>query len=57
MTRSDRIPFAGGWEWDAFTRWRKVMSWRAGALAYVKRGYRRRARRAAAAEIRREAAL
>ena len=40
-----RIPLKDGTEYDAFSRWRKVMGWKAGTLKAVKNGYRRRQRR------------
>jgi chloramphenicol 3-O-phosphotransferase len=41
-----RIPMISGDEWDALTRWRQYRRWPAGVRAKVKRGYRRRERRA-----------
>jgi hypothetical protein len=41
-----REPLRGGDEHDAFTRWRKVVAWRRGALRAVKRRFARRVRRA-----------
>ncbi|MCR4330293.1 MAG: hypothetical protein NUV49_00160 [Patescibacteria group bacterium] len=40
-----KIPMSNGDEFDAFTNWRKVLKWRSGERASVKRGYRRRVRR------------
>lgn len=34
-------------EYDALTRWRKYLSWRAGERAAIKAGYNRRQRRIA----------
>ena len=42
-----RIPMRTGDEYDALTPWRKVLHWRAGERARIKRGYRRRERRIA----------
>jgi hypothetical protein len=39
------VPMRTGDEFDALTRWRKVLPWRAGARAKIKRLYRRRERR------------
>jgi hypothetical protein len=41
-------------EYDAFTRWRRRVIWRAGEVAKIKRRYRRRERRAAVRAIRAE---
>ena len=46
-----RIPMRTGDEYDALTRWRKVLPWRAGERARIKRLYRRRERRTAQREI------
>lgn len=45
-----------GDEYDVFTKWRRYMAWtkKPGATARVKRGARRRERREAKTEIRRE---
>ena len=40
-----RIPLRSGGEYDALTRWRRVLHWRAGERRYWKRQYRRRERR------------
>jgi hypothetical protein len=45
MTAGHREPLKGGDEWDAFTRWRRVVSWARGELARVKRRFARRVRR------------
>ena len=42
-----RIPLNSGDEYDALTRWRRVLYWRAGQRAAIKRRYRRRERRLA----------
>ncbi len=47
-----RIPLRGGDEYDALTRWRKVLIWRAGERARIKRRYRRRERHAARLAVR-----
>jgi hypothetical protein len=44
---SQRIPMTSGDEFDAFTGWRRVLSWRAGERKAIKRRYNRRARRVA----------
>jgi hypothetical protein len=35
----------GGAEYDAFTRWKNWISWRAGERKAIKRGFNRRCRR------------
>lgn len=40
-----RIKFRGGYEYDAFTQWRKYYNWKSGALKIIKRGYNRRFRK------------
>lgn len=49
-----RIPMKGGAEMDVFSGWRKVMCYlsRPGFCKWVKRGYNKRARRAAKMELR-----
>ena len=42
-----RIPLTSGDEYDALTRWRRVLRWQAGQRAAIKRRYRRRERRLA----------
>jgi len=49
-----RPPMKGGWEYDAFTSWRRVIVWSRGKLAYIKASYNRRARRHAREAIRRD---
>jgi hypothetical protein len=51
-----RLPFKTGDEYDALTPARRFYAWtqRAGACAEVKRRYRRRERREALVELRRE---
>ncbi len=44
----------GGDEYDAFTAWRKVILWKRGELARIKRGYARRVRREAREQLRRD---
>jgi hypothetical protein len=39
-------PMISGDEFDAMTRTRKLFNWRAGVRSKIKRGYRRRLRRA-----------
>lgn len=46
-----RIPLKDGTEYDAFSRWRRVMGWKAGTLKAVKNAYRRRVRRGARKDI------
>jgi hypothetical protein len=46
------IPLRGGDEYDALTGWRKWLKWRPGERAAIKRGYRRRERKAIKAEVR-----
>lgn len=40
-----RLPLKSGDEYDALTGWRRVLHWRAGQRAAIKRRYRRRERR------------
>lgn len=40
-----REPMKSGDEYDALTRWRKFLRWRAGERAKIKRLFRRRERR------------
>ena len=51
---ADELPLNCGDEYDAFTGWKRVTSWRAGKRARIKRNYRRRCRRAAAMCLRKE---
>ncbi len=46
-----RIPMKSGDEFDALTNWRKVMHFKAGARARIKRRFRRRERRLGKREI------
>ncbi len=46
-----RIPMIDGDEYDALTKWRKVLHFKAGARARIKRRYRRRERRIGKREI------
>lgn len=48
------IPCKGGDEYDAFTGWRRVLSWKAGTLKYIKTKYRKRCRQAAKQAIKQE---
>ena len=41
------IPLKGGDEYDALTRWRRLLRWRPGERKAVKRQYQRRERREA----------
>jgi hypothetical protein len=41
---TERIPLTWD-EYDAFTRWRKVLYWQRGELRKIKRGYNKRVRR------------
>jgi hypothetical protein len=45
------VPTANGEERDAFTGWRRYVSWQHGRLRAVKNSYRRRCRRVAKREI------
>ena len=47
-----RIPMTNGDEYDALTRWRKVLIWRAGERSAIKRRYRRRERHTARWSVR-----
>lgn len=51
--RAHTIPMRGGDEYDALTRWRRFLHWRAGVRRWIKAHYNRRQRRTARAEIRR----
>lgn len=46
-----RIPMKTGDEYDALTRWRKYLNWRAGERKKIKKLYRRRERRQAKREV------
>lgn len=39
------VPLKGGEEYDAFTRWRRFLRWRAGDRRKIKRRFWKRARR------------
>lgn len=41
------LPMSGGDEYDAFSGWRRVLTWRAGDRKKIKRRYNRRVRRVA----------
>lgn len=45
-------PLKSGDEWDAFTRWRRVVAWQRGELRRVKRAFGKRMRREAKDETR-----
>ena len=45
MKRGRMCPCRNGDEYDVFTRWRRVISWKRGEVARIKRAYNRRARR------------
>lgn len=45
------IPLRGGLEQDALTGWRKFLAWKAGQRKWVKRMFRKRARRVARRDI------
>ncbi len=45
------IPLRGGLEQDALSGWRKFLAWKAGQRKWVKRMFRKRARRVAKAQI------
>ncbi|MBI3523612.1 MAG: hypothetical protein HY066_03655 [Betaproteobacteria bacterium] len=44
MKRAHIIPVAGGDEYDALTRWRRVYHWKSGTRKAIRRGYSRRQR-------------
>jgi len=45
VKRGRTTPCRNGDEYDAFTGWRRVISWKRGEVARIKRAYRRRERR------------
>ena len=49
-------PLRGGDEYDAFTRWRRFLKWKAGSIKRVKRRYWHRVRQLVKLELRREGA-
>ena len=49
-----RVPMSSGDEYDALTKWRHSLHWRAGERARIKRGYRRRERRVLKQKMRKE---
>ena len=53
MPRRFRLPMIAD-EFDALTKWRHWLHWRAGERARIKRGYRRRERRVLKQKIRKE---
>ena len=48
------LPIKGWDEQDAFTRWRRVLTWQAGELAKIKRRYAKRTRRYGKEQIKKE---
>lgn len=52
MGQRNRLPLRTAEEYDVHTGWRRVMFWRAGEVAAVKRRTRRRERRQARREAR-----
>lgn len=42
-----REELKGGFEWDAFTGWRRVHNWNPGVRRYIKARFNRRVRREA----------
>lgn len=49
------IPCTSGDEYDALSRWAKVLYWRAGERKCIKRSYRRRERQWLRRQLQREA--
>lgn len=49
------IPCTSGDEYDALSRWAKVLYWRAGERKRIKRSYRRRERQWLRRQLQREA--
>ena len=47
MRRGHKATLSGGYEYDAFTGWRKLYRWGPGVLAYIKRRFNKRQRREA----------
>ena len=45
------IPMKSADEYDAFTGWRRLLSWRSGQIAKIKRRYNKRARKWAKKEM------
>ena len=45
MKRGRTCPCRNGDEYDVFTKWRRIISWKTGELRRIKRAYNRRARR------------
>ena len=45
MKRGRTCLCRNGDEYDVFTAWRRIISWKAGELRRIKRAYNRRARR------------
>jgi hypothetical protein len=51
MAKGD-LPLKGGDEYDALTRWKRLLHWRPGIRAWMKRKYNKRVRKAAKADLR-----
>jgi hypothetical protein len=52
VKRKDRLSLKSGAEYDAFTGWRKLLTWKPGELKWWKSKYNRRARKAAKQQLR-----
>jgi len=52
-----RIPMKTGDEYDALARWKRYLHWRPGERKRIKRGYNRRARRLARADLEKRAQM
>ena len=46
------VPMKSGDDYDAFTRWRRFLIWRAGEIKAIKRRFNKRARSAAKQQAR-----
>jgi hypothetical protein len=42
---NEKIPMRGGDEFDAFSRWRRLLRWRPGQRKKLKKGYAKRLRK------------
>ena len=51
MKRKERVPLQDGGEYDAFTAWRHLLSWRIGRK-WIKKKYNKRLRKKLKEEIR-----
>jgi hypothetical protein len=51
MTMAKRIPMNTGDEYDALTKWKKYVHWKAGERKAIKRRYNRRERRKSITEV------